>query len=56
MERIADNQDFMPSNGEVSLYNPDDTIRLKMQETKEGGRGWRKFRDFPKNRQTLITF
>lgn len=36
MERIADNQDFTPSNGEVVLYNPDDTIRLKMQETKEG--------------------
>lgn len=36
MERISDNQDFTPSNGEVAFYNPDDTIRLKMQETKEG--------------------
>ncbi len=37
MERIFDNQDFTPNDGEVVLYNPDDTIRLKMQETKEGG-------------------
>ena len=36
MGRMSDNQDFTPSNGEVALYNPDDTIRLKMQETKEG--------------------
>jgi len=36
MGRITDNQDFTPSNGEVVLYNPDDTIRLKMPETKEG--------------------
>ena len=35
MERLPDNQQFAPNNGEVILYNPDDTIRLEVRMNDE---------------------
>ena len=35
MERLLDNQQFAPNNGEVVLYNPDDTIRLEVRMNDE---------------------
>ncbi len=35
MERFPDNQQFAPNNGEVVLYNPDDTIRLEVRMNDE---------------------
>ena len=35
MDKITDNQNFAPSNGEVVLYNPDDTIRLEVRMNNE---------------------
>ena len=35
MERLPDNQQFAPNNGEIVLYNPDDTIRLKVRMNDE---------------------
>lgn len=35
MKEISKNQDFAPSNGEVILYNPDDTIRLEVRMNDE---------------------
>ena len=35
MDKITDNQNFAPNNGEVVLYNPDDTIRLEVRMNDE---------------------
>ena len=35
MEKIIDNQQLAPNNGEVVLYNPDDTIRLEVRMNDE---------------------
>ena len=35
MERSPDNQQFAPNNGEILLYNPDDTIRLEVRMNDE---------------------
>ena len=35
MERFPDNQQFAPNNGEIVLYNPDDTIRLEVRMNDE---------------------
>ena len=35
MKEISKNQDFAPNNGEVILYNPDDTIRLEVRMNDE---------------------
>ena len=35
MERLPDNQQFAPNNGEIVLYNPDDTIRLEVRMNDE---------------------
>ena len=35
MDKIIDNQGFAPNNGEIVLYNPDDTIRLEVRMTDE---------------------
>ena len=35
MERISDKQQFAPNNGEIVLYNPDDTIRLEVRMNDE---------------------
>ena len=35
MERLPDNQQCAPNNGEVILYNPDDTIRLEVRMNDE---------------------
>ena len=35
MDNIVDNQQFVPNNGEVVLYNPDDTIRLEVRMNNE---------------------
>jgi hypothetical protein len=35
MERFPHNQQFAPNNGEIVLYNPDDTIRLEVRMNDE---------------------
>ena len=35
MDKITENQCFAPNNGEVVLYNPDDTIRLEVRMNDE---------------------
>ena len=35
MDKITENQCFAPNNGEVILYNPDDTIRLEVRMNDE---------------------
>ena len=35
MDKLIENQDFAPNNGEVVLYNPDDTIRLEVRMNDE---------------------
>jgi hypothetical protein len=35
MDKIFDNQDYAPNNGEIVLYNPDDTIRLEVRMNDE---------------------
>ncbi|MBR5434627.1 MAG: virulence RhuM family protein [Bacteroidales bacterium] len=35
MDKLIENQDFAPNNGEVILYNPDDTIRLGVRMNDE---------------------
>ena len=35
MERFPYNQQFAPNNGEIVLYNPDDTIRLEVRMNDE---------------------